>query len=89
MAVEAGKKVTLTDDEIMVIRAAITEELSKSCEIVREHLDGHHGGSHVGLADTRNWLGQIATLADVLDKIDPPGWREAIGVIPADPPVRR
>jgi hypothetical protein len=79
MSGKARRTIELTDDETMAVREAITEELSKNCQIVREHLAHHHAGSPVGLADTRIWLGQVATLAGVMDKLDPPGWRETLG----------
>jgi hypothetical protein len=78
MAGKTRKTVELTDDETMAVREVITRALSEDCKIVCDHLDEHHGGSPVGLADARNWLGRVAVLGNVLDKLDPVGWREVI-----------
>jgi hypothetical protein len=73
----------LTDHEMSVLADALVQEMSRTCEIVRDHLQDHLNGSSVGLADSRDWLRTLNELAGVLEQLDAPGWRETLGKLQA------
>jgi len=79
MAVSETRTVELTGKEAIAVRDAIVEEMVLTCKIIRGHLREHLGGSHVGLADARSWAGTLAMFAGVMDKLDPPGWKDTLG----------
>jgi len=69
---------TLTADEVTILRDALTDEMARACAGLGEELREHNGGSPVGLADSRDDMARLSTVGQLLDKLDPPGWREPI-----------
>ena len=73
----------LTDRQTEALRDALVEEMARTCKIVRGYLRDHLGGSNVGLVDARGWLRILNELAGVMEQLDAPGWREALGKLEA------
>ena len=68
-----------TLDERVAARDSITHDMVSLADEVRECLESHRGGSKMGLADARGILRQLQDLGAVLDRLDPPGWRDVLG----------
>jgi hypothetical protein len=71
--------IELLEDEVVAVRDALAQEMVTTCKVIKGHVNEHLGGSNVGLCDARHWIGELAELADVMDKLDPPGWAKTLG----------
>jgi hypothetical protein len=68
----------LTDHKMEVLAGALVEEMERTCKLVRDELQEHLGGSNIGLANAREYLRTLNELANMMDQIDAPGWRETL-----------